>query len=211
MKKLMLLMAVLLFTAACGVGDTRGIANEKEMSAFEQAQRMLLEMQTFRAIATVSYHSNKGVNTYETVQHGRITGEYRVEVTGPTAVAGSVTAFNGQQIMQYNSRVDGRVLIQTEETPERSEIFLTTFVKNYLQSASISVSVSDMEEGVRTVLEAEVPGDHPYLALSRLWIDNTTLLPVKLIVFDQDGTERIVITYSIIEFNIELDDGLFTL
>jgi len=202
---------VLLFTAACGTQELRGPANEEEMSAFEQIQHKLIDMQNFRAIATVEYHSNKGVNIYETVQHAKMTGEYRIEVTAPENVAGSVTASDGQQIFQFNSRVNGRVSLQANETPERSEIFLTSFVRNYLQSDQISVSVADMEQGLRTVLEATVPGNHPYLAISRLWVDNETLLPVKLIVFDQDEAVRIVVTYHVFEFNAALDDGLFSL
>ena len=214
MKKKCLAIAlvfILLFAAACSAQELRGPANEAEMSASEQIQRKLIGMENFRAIATVEYHSNKGTNIYETVQHARITGEYRVEVTAPENVAGSVTASDGRQILQFNSRVNGRVSLQANETPERSEIFLTNFVKNYLQCNEISVSVSDMEQGIRTVLEATVPGNHPYLAISRLWVDNETLLPVKLVVFDQDDAVRIVVTYHVIELNIELDDGLFSL
>jgi len=203
--------AILAFTIACSSQDTRGIQNADEMTTFEQIKRNLFEMQTFRAMATVEYHSNKGVNRYEVLQHARITGEYRIEVTAPSNVAGSVTAFNGQEIIQLNSRVNGRVSLQTQENPQRSEIFLTSFIRNYLQCNEISVSVADMEEGLRTVLEATVPGDHPYLSISRLWVDNTTLLPVKLIIFDQDGAERVVVTYHAFEANVELDDGLFTI
>jgi len=202
---------VLLFATACGTQGLRGPANEEEINTFEQILLKLTEMQDFRAIATVEYHSNKGINVYETVQHARITGEYRVEVTAPENVAGSVTASDGRQIFQFNSRVNGRVSLQVNETPERSEIFLTSFVRNYLQCDEISVSVADMEQGLRTVLEATVPGGHPYLAISRLWVDNETLLPVKLVVFDQDDAVRIVVTYHVFEFNVTLDDGLFSL
>jgi len=208
---LMILIFILLFVTSCSEQRLPGPSSPEEMSASEQIHRMLFEMQTYRAIATVEFHSNKGVNVYETVQHARATGEYRIEVTAPAHVAGSVTASDGRQIFQFNSRVDGRVSLLVQETPERSEIFLTSFVRNYLQCEEISVSVSDMDEGVRTVLESTVPGNHPYLAITRLWVDNETLLPVKLIVFDQDGAERIVVTYHVIEFNVELDDGLFTL
>jgi len=181
------------------------------MSVFEQIQQKLVRLESYRAVATVEYRSNKGNNSYETIQHARITGEYRVEVTNPPHVAGSVTTSDGQQIFQFNSRVNGRVSLMVQETPERSEIFLTSFIRNYLQSQEVSVSVADMDEGVRTVLEAVVPGSHPYLATSRLWVDNTTFLPVKLIIFDQDGAERIIVTYHVFEYNIPLDDALFTL
>ncbi|MCL2224665.1 MAG: hypothetical protein FWB96_06835 [Defluviitaleaceae bacterium] len=202
---------VLVVAAGCAESGLRGPADAEEISAFERVQRMLMELENYRAIATVEYRSNKGTNTYETVQHARMTGEYRIEVTAPEHVSGSVTASDGRQIFQFNSRVNGSVNLMVQETPERSEIFLTSFIKNYLQSEEISVSVSDMEEGIRTVLEADVPGDHPYLSVAKLWVDNETLLPVQLIIFDCDGAERIVVTYHVFEKNVELNDELFTL
>ena len=202
---------VLAVFAACSDEGLRGPADAEEISAFERVQRMLMELESFRAVATVEYRSNKGTNTYETIQHARISGEYRIEVTAPEHVSGSVTASDGHQIFQFNSRVNGSVNLLVQEAPERSEIFLTSFIKNYLQSNEISVSVSDMEEGVRTVLEAAVPGDHPYLATARLWVDNTTLVPVKLVISDSDGAERIIVTYQIFEKNVHLDDALFTI
>ena len=214
-RKAFCFTAVLLFAFLLAVGCTNnglsGLADAEDISAFERVHRMLAELENYRAIATVEYRSNKGTNIYETLQHARMTGEYRVEVTAPEHVSGSVTANNGQQIFQFNSRVNGSVNIQVQETPERSEIFLTSFIKNYLQSEEISVSVSDMEEGVRTVLEASVPGEHPYLHSAKLWVDNTSLLPVKLVIFDRDGAERIVVTYHVFEKNVEMNDELFTL
>jgi outer membrane lipoprotein-sorting protein len=205
-----LLLAFGVFTA-CGSDELRGFSDEEEVSASVRVQRMLMELNDFRAIATVEYRSNKGTNTYETIQHARMTGEYRVEVTAPEHVSGSVTASDGRQIFQFNSRVNGAVSLMVQETPERSEIFLTSFIKNYLQCSEISVSVSDMEDGVRTVLEATVPGEHPYLSIARLWVDNTTLVPVQLVIFDKDGAQRIIVTYHVIEINVGLQDELFSL
>ena len=196
--------------SACGDVGKRGPADAEEISAFERIQRKLMELTNYRAIATVEYRSNKGSNIYETIQHARITGEYRVEVTAPAHVSGSVTTNNGQQIHQFNSRVNGRVSLQVSETPERSEIFLTSFIKNYIQSQEVSIHVADMEEGVRTVLEASIPGNHPYMALGRLWVDNETLLPVKMVIFDAEGNERIIVTYHVFEYNVDMDDTLFT-
>ena len=204
------LLMVLLITA-CGSGGLRRPADAAEVTAFEKIQRMLFEMQSYRAIATVEYRSNKGTSIYETVQHARITGEYRVEVTAPEAVAGSVTVSDGRQINQFNSRVNGRVSLMVQETPERSEIFLTSFIRNYRKCENISVSVADMDEGVRTVLEASIPGGHPYLSMARLWVDNNTLLPVKLVIFDVDGSERVIVIYHVFEYNVVLEDGLFTI
>jgi outer membrane lipoprotein-sorting protein len=188
-----------------------GRGGSVEANAYARIQKALMEMKTFRCRATVEYKANKGSNTYETLQHARSTGEYRVEVTGPERVAGSVTCSDGGHIYQYSSKANGRAKLLVKETQERSEIFLTSFIKNYVNSQNVSLSVSNMDEGQCTVLEAIVPGNHPYLSSEKLWVDNKTSKPVKLVIYDPDGSERIIVTYGAFEYNVELDDSLFTI
>ena len=176
----------------------------------QQIHQRLTDLQTYRAKATVEYISNKGSTKYETIQHGRITGEYRIEVTGPDHVAGNITSFDGQHIYQFNTKINGRVTILARETQERSEIFLTSFIRNWQESGATSVTVANMGEGQYTVLEAVIPGNHLYLASQKLWVNNETKLPAKMIIFDQSGTERVIVTFLNFEYNVELDNELFT-
>ena len=205
MKRIFIFLAVIAGLTAC-----RPEASEPEPTIYQQIHQRLASLQTYRARATVEYISNKGSNTYETIQHGRITGEYRIEVTGPEHVAGIVTSSDGQHIYQFSTRVNGRVTILARETKERSEIFLTAFIRNWLSSQETSVTVANMDEGQFTILEAVIPGNHPYLATQKLWVSNESLLPAKLVIFDPSGTERVIVTYHNFEYNIELDNALFT-
>ena len=182
-----------------------------EPTIYQQIHQHLSGLQTYRARATVEYISNKGTNTYETIQHGRITGEYRIEVTGPEHVVGIVTSFDGQHIYQFSTQVNGRVTILARETQERSEIFLTSFVRNWLANQDNSTTASSMGNGQYTVLEVTIPGNHPYLATQKLWISNETLLPYKMIIYDTAGTERVIVTYHNFEYNTELNNSLFSI
>jgi len=168
-------------------------------------------MQSYRSNATVEYISNKGANTYDTLQSCKSTGQYRVEVTGPKTVAGNITLSDGTTICQYSTKIQGKVSTSSTENPDRSEIFLTSFIKNYLNSDEVSISVGSFGQGQCTILEATIPGNHPYLATEKLWVDNTTYQPAKLVVYDPDGAERIVVTYNDFEYNAVLDDSLFTI
>ena len=206
MMKILILLLALALLAACTQEPT-----EPEPSIYQQIQQKLTNLQTYRTRATVEYISNRGSNTYETIQHAKITGEYRIEVTGPENVSGNVTSFDGQHIFQFSSRVNGRVTILPRESKERSEILLTSFIKNWAASQESSVSVANINESLLTVLEATIPGNHPYLAIQKLWINNETLLPVKMTIYDPNGNERVIVTYHNFEYNIELDNRLFTI
>jgi outer membrane lipoprotein-sorting protein len=204
-----LLLAAVMLNSACGI-LAGGEQKAQEQNAYERIQQTLTGLTSYRCMATVEYKANKGSNSYETVQHGRITGEYRIEVVAPEKVAGSVTCSDGSKIYQFSTQVNGRVSLLAKETQERSEIFLTSFIKNYMRSQEVSVSVANLGEGKCTVLEAVIPGGHPYLSSEKLWMDNETFKPVQLIIYDPEGKERIVVTYSTVEYNVELDDALFT-
>ena len=182
----------------------------KEKGLFDQIQDSLKDLKTYEAKAIVRYISNNGSNAYTTLQQCKNTGEYRVEVLEPEAVAGNVTIFDGKIICQYNKNINGKIAVGTTESAERSEIFLTTFIYNYFNQKEVAITVSSMKnDDSLTVLEATVPGQHPYLVTEKLFIDNETLKPMELVIYDDSGNERIVVTYKGIEYNVELDEKLF--
>lgn len=180
-----------------------------EADNYEKINKKLAELKTYEADADVKYISNKNSNTYKTKQFAKISGEYRVEVIEPQNAAGSTTVFDGNQISQFNKRLADKINISKTDTLERSEIFLTAFIKNYLTSSEVAVSVSKIDDSQYTVLEANIPGEHPYLRSEKLWINNDTLEPSKMIIYDNDNTERIVVTFNSFGYNKELADNLF--
>ena len=198
------MLALMVLTAGCGVrADNR--------TAYEKIQEKLISMETYEAEADITYISNKNSHTYETKQQCRMSGEYRIEVTAPERVAGNVTVCDGKTIAQFNERVAGKISVSANEAMERIELFLTSFIKNYVRSQEVSIAVANIDNEPCTVLEASIPGEHPYLRSEKLWVDNTTLKPVRLIIYDSNGSERIVVTYKSFEYNINLKDELFTI
>jgi outer membrane lipoprotein-sorting protein len=203
----MLLLAVAFFITGC-----KGNAGEPTVTepvVYEKIHKMLTEMQTYKSEASVKYITNKNVNTYETMQFVKMSGEYRIEVLGPEQSAGNITVFDGTFISQFNTQNGGRIFILAKEDMARSEILISSFVKNYLDSMATAASAESVDDGKYTVIEAEIPGEHPYLSIGRLWINNKKLVPTKLIIYDPDGGERIVVNYENFEYNIELANDIF--
>ncbi|MEA5084588.1 MAG: outer-membrane lipoprotein carrier protein LolA [Lachnospiraceae bacterium] len=202
--RLLRLFALGIFAVAlcgCSLGGT-GTVHEK-------IQKKLTDMKSYRATANVTRISNKGENTYGTKQCYKTTGEYRLEMTSPAEVAGNYTVYDGKTVCQYNPKLESKVAVEVEENQARNELFLGQFVKNYLQSEGVMVETAKLEEGRCTVLEAIIPGDYKYTATEKLWIDNETLLPVQMIIYDTDGNERYITTYDEFEYNVEFDEDTF--
>jgi len=207
MKKLLTLAVIC--AAAMILTGCSAIAERVDASAYERIHRALMNMESFAAKAEVTYISNNNQHTYETVMIARASGEYRIEVIGPPQVAGNITVFDGNMITQFNPNVQGRVTTTTTEAPERVEILVTRFVQNFINSNEVAIMAATVDDSLHTILEATIPGDHPFLATERLWVDNDTLLPTLLIIYDRDGNERIIVRFIAFEYNVNTDDTMF--
>ena len=175
----------------------------------EKIQKRLSEMESYTCDATMKRISNKGENTYDIKQYYKSSGEYRLEIVAPENLKGNYTVFDGEKICQYNSRIDGKIIVDVPESQQRNELFLGSFIKNYMKSEDVSVAVDKMEGGKTTVLEAVIPGDNKNLATEKLGVSNDTLDPVQLIIYDKDGKERFIVNYNNFEYNVEIGADMF--
>ncbi|MDR0957587.1 MAG: hypothetical protein LBM16_00030 [Clostridiales bacterium] len=208
MKKFRLAVSAAVVMATIALTGCGGLS-ESGKTAYEKINETLVSMKSFEADATVTYISNKTNHTYSTKQQCKTSGEYRIEVTGPEKAAGNITVFDGKQIYQYNTRVAGKMNVTSNEASERLELFLTSFVKNYVKSNEVSVAAAKLDESMCTVLEAVIPGEHPFLKTEKLWVDNNTRIPAKLVIYDANGSERIVVEYEKFNYNVDLPENLF--
>jgi len=205
MKKLILFLTVIAVALSFS-----GCFFDKTGSTHEKVQKMLTELESYEAETTITRISNKGENTYGAKQWYLISGEYKMEITSPDDVAGNYTIYNGSKVCQYNPKMNTAVAIEVEENQARNELFLGQFIKNYLKSEEVAIHVvENLEEGTSTVLEAIIPGSYKYTATEKLWIDNKTILPTRLVIYDIDGNERYIVEYNEFVYNNDIDPKVF--
>ncbi len=202
LKKILLVLALVLTLTSCG-------SLTKDMNEKKLAEKYL-DLKTYEADANVTYISKDLKTTFRTIQHANIDGRYRIEVLEPEQVSGSVTVFDGTKIYQFNEKVSKDIYVSTTENSERSEIFLTAFLRNYNNSDDVAVTVGTFNDSLYTVLEANINSEHPLITTEKLWINNETKLPEKLVIYDKNNMETIVVEYTTFEYNKELDENLFT-
>lgn len=199
-----LLFCLLLGLVLCG-------CQKEEATPMAQIQERLTQMEGYTALATLTRTSNKSETVYETRQDFKSTGEYRLELLSPPSVEGNVTIFDGTTVCQYSPRLEEKIRYDVPPSSQRNELFLGQFMKNYLQSEGVSVESAALDESRCTVLEAVIPSNADALASEKLWIDNETLLPVRLVLYDADGKERYRLDYTEFTYDPDFDENLFTL
>jgi outer membrane lipoprotein-sorting protein len=195
---------ILILTFVCGCTQK----NNKQ-SAYKKVNDMLLNLKTYKCRAIVKYISNKNTNTYEMNQYCKLSGEYKIEITKPKNLCGIVTLFDGQNIYQKNSKFGSRVSVRNKNSLVQSEIFLTSFIKNYHKSLATNTCSANLNKTTYTVLDAEIPGNHPYFSSERLFVNNETLKPEELIIYDKENSKRVIVIFEEFEYNINFDDTVF--
>ncbi len=186
-----------------------GCAKDSPQTPMAAIQQQLTEMEGYTCLATLTRTSNKGETSYETRQSYRKDGAYRLEILSPETVAGNYTVFDGKTVCQYNPKMQERIVYDVAPSKQRNALFLGNFLENYLQSEGVSIESAALDESRCTVLEAIIPSDDPSMASEKLWIDNETLLPVRLIIYDADGAECLRLDYTSFTYNPHFDENLF--
>nr|WP_294680965.1 hypothetical protein [uncultured Anaerotignum sp.] len=186
-----------------------GCCHEKGLSEMEKIQAQLTEMEGYACTATLIRQTENGEKSYETKQYYKSTGEYRLELTAPAAVAGNYTVFDGERICQYNPRVNNSIIKDVPASQHRNELFLGQFIKNYLQSEGVGVETASFDSSKCIVLEAILPGNDDGLATEKLWVDRKSLLPVRFVIYNTDGEARYQMEYHDFTFHPHLEAALF--
>ncbi len=183
----------------------------KPITGYKNVQDKLMAMESYVAEADITYINNKGEDKCKTLQYALNDGKYRIEVTEPSQQQGNVILYDGKMVWSYNPSVEQKVQVNAPDKPERYELILFSFIENYVKSQDVAVESASLDESLCTVLEAEIPGENKFLATEKLWLDNESMLPVKLVIYDTDGKERIIAQFSNFQYNCQIEQSKFTL
>ncbi len=199
MKKFLLALAFIILLCGCS-GRAKGYAS---------VQDKLMNMSTYRADVEIAYISDKEESIYKAVETAQNDGRYKIVTYYPDNFKDNAILFDGEMIWQYNPNVEKKISVSSKDKPERSELILFSFMENYVKSTDTTVATMNAGGEECTVLEADIEGAGKFMASEKLWVDNESMSPVKLVIYDADGGERIRVTFSAFEYNCELAEDEF--
>ena len=188
-----------------------GCSNEKDTQDYQSMQEKLINMEAYSCDATLTYISNRGENTYSIKQKAKSDGRYYIETIKPEDFNGHKIVFDGNIIWQYNPSNEDKISISNKDKTARKEISIFSFLENHIKTKKANIETENSEDGLYTILEANVPSDSKYFKTEKLYINNNTKLPEKLIIYDEDGKERILVEYQNFEYNPKIEDSNFNI
>lgn len=187
------------------VGCSKGNSSED----YATIQDKFVNMEAYSSNADVTFYSNKGENTYKIKQQAKNDGRYYIETIEPDNLKGNIIIFDGNMLWQYNPNLDSKLYVGDKDKMARKEICLFTFLENHLKSKDIALETANIDENIYSVLEAKIPGGNKYFDTEKLWINNETKQPEKLVIYDVEGKERILVKYDNFVYNPKIEDSEF--
>lgn len=206
MRKIIWLSLIILSLSLSGCKLMGGNENSQA-----RAEEKLLNMDGYAALVQVSHVGDDKSNTYQAKQIYDMNGNYRFEVVEPEHIAGLTTFFNGEKVIQYNPNVDEPKAVELPVNDFRNQIFLGSFIENYLQSENVSIEVQKTKESLVTVLEAIIPGGSIHMSSQKLWIDQETKEPVRMVIYNEDQAETVIVEFNEFTYNPEIKESIFTI
>lgn len=199
MKRLFLFLCILILTGCT-----------KSQNSYPSIQDKLMAMESYSTDCKLTYISNKGETVYETKQKAARDGRYRIETSKPGEYKDNVVMYDGKMVWHYNPNLkENKISINPPDKASRREILLFSFIENYVKSKDVGVETASLDESRCTILEAKLAGSNKLLSTEKLWIDNESQSPLKLVIYDEDNKERIVAEFSNFVYNCNLDEKDF--
>ncbi len=174
-----------------------------------KVQEKLINMEGYTCVASISSISEGNSNTYQSNQIYEMSGRYRVEVTKPEHIKGLTTICNGEKVIQYNPQIENPKIVELPVNNFRNQMFLGTFVQNYLQSEDVAIEVQKIEGGLTTMLEAVIPGGSKHMSTQRVWLNPETGEPVRMTISNQDDEETIKIEFIEFTYDPQINESIF--
>lgn len=199
-------LMIMLSTAGCS-GRTR--FSDKELGIYEKIHHYYSKMDSYSARVRLKVKSNKTENEYVIDQYAKGADKTLTRVISPETLKGTETVTNGEISMM---RLPGSETAQ-EETETSKDLdcsFVQNFLRYYYQSeeTALEVSGSDATDGT-TLLETELPPDSARRSRASMLVDNKTLAPKNITVYDMGGNIVFIAEFEKFVYNDTIKDEIF--
>lgn len=183
-------MIFLITAIFCGCGQK----NIKH-GAYEKIYEKYSNLNFFEAEAEVSVKSSLGTNTYTVKQYYLSPNNYKTEVVAPENLKGTGYSFcDGKLYLKFPE--DEKISLGDYVSEDKSYVFINDFFEEYYKSESSLAETKGTVKSNSTLLKYTLSDKNPKRHSQSLWINNSSFLPEKLVTYDIDKNEVIIVTYK---------------
>ncbi len=187
----------------------QGCSSYTAEKAYKAAHKKLTGLEAYSCKAEIYVKGNKEPGQFKTKQWFYIPDKYRLEVLEPETMKGKTTVFDGNRIWMYYPYIDQVLLLENIDSSTDANLFLGFFLRDMLETESISYSIEEQDGTTMIVIELPVPGVNKYRSTQKLFMSIRNFLPVMLEIYDVNGNVTARVKYSDFVYNPKLDGDFF--
>ncbi|WP_207707335.1 LolA family protein [Crassaminicella thermophila] len=188
-----------------------GCSPKTEQDIFYEAQKKLNKMEGYSCQVEITSIGNKSPQKYIMKQWFKKPNKYKLELIYPENLKGKITISNGNRAWIYHPSIEQTWIMENFSNSKEQNMFLGYFLKNCLNSEKVDICTEELENQKYLVITTEIPGNHIYFHKEKLWLNQESMNPYLLQIFDMKGKLRIEVKYEKFKYNPKLQDDFFQL
>lgn len=169
----------------------------------DEIKEYILNIESYRAIATIKVKSNKNENTYKVEQqYNKKNNEYKQEVIEPDDIKGVQFIYDGNTLKVENIKLELSKIYENYHYIDSNELSIVAFIEDYEADANSKVA----EKDGKIILETKVKNENKYVSKKKLYINKAEGKIEKMEIQDITQNTKIYILYNEIEINTNLEE-----
>lgn len=164
----------------------------------DEIKEYILNIESYKALATIKITSNKNENTYVVKQgYNSKNKVYKQEVLEPENIKGVQIIYDGKKLIVENSKLNLTKVYNEYNYIYSNHLSLISFIEDCKETKQVQCAEKD---GIVTI-QTQVKNENKYIANKILYIDKNKGKIEKLIINDTTQNAKIYILYNEIEIN----------
>ncbi len=201
---LTLMTSVFLFSACSSFGSL----SDSDMNIYEKIHSYYNKMESYSANLEFTVYSNKTENQYKATEKALGNDRFYIKTTSSESDLSVTTISNGDKTKTVTEGSDYSVTLPSKDALYL--LFVNTFFKTYYASEETVLTVNKASEGNVTILETSLSPISKNAAKILLSINNDTLAPEEITVYNISGNPWIKGKFSNFKYNDkEISESVF--
>lgn len=172
---------------------------KKEDKALRTTRDFFKDLKSYEASVCVTFLKDKQPNIIKMKQDVAADGKYTMIIVAPKHLEGATLSYDGEKIIESYPK-DSKT-IEVKASPLQNELLLTSFVQRYNLGENIQKQSTTLNGEKMVTYEVTISGDYKYLAKEKVWLREKDLVPIQMLIYDQQDQISIEVLFEDFKYN----------
>ena len=165
----------------------------------------LKNMESYTTEMNMDIKNDKQKINYKAKQTYLRGGGYKLELNNDR-----VFIFKNDNNIYISDKNNGRKYVQSKDFDEVLKLsFIGEYIGLLYTNEEIKYVMKKINDIEYTVIDLFIPGSNKNINNALLYVNNKTMIPEKMVIYDTNGKEKIEITYTNFLPNVQIEESEF--